>query len=126
MLARLVSPTISVLYGVLISVGLIERCSAQELLQPTAVSEALGYERCTVFGSFTIDQVVAREAKGFHLLSEPSADWGAFVAKYKTGDNIYYVDCTMPGSAGLRFGRTFYALVRGNVTIAQVFGRLFN
>src|SRR5277367_6706968 len=90
--------------SLLLIIGTITCCAAEGWpQQPVSVSIALGYKNCAVYGPFTVDQVVANEAaRGRQLDSpyqdwlgnRPFKDWHELVAQYKSGDTIYYIDCT--------------------------------
>jgi hypothetical protein len=115
--------------------------------QTVSVSVALGYKNCSVYGPFTVDQVVAREAERGRQLNwpyrdrpcrdwdelvnglcqdKPYQDWHELVAQYKPGDSIYYLDCTKEILPKFLVGQTFYALTRDNITVTRALPMNFN
>jgi cytochrome oxidase Cu insertion factor (SCO1/SenC/PrrC family) len=84
-----------------------------------AVAARLGYEGCRVSKSLTIAQVMAKDMGGNYQSSRPHPDWDALIAKYASGDKVYFIDCTGTNPSRIFVGTSQYALVRDGVVIAR-------
>ena len=69
--------------------------------------------------SLTIAQVMAKDMGGNYQSSRPHPDWDALIAKYTSGDQVYFIDCTGATPSRIQVGTSLYALVRDGVVIAR-------
>lgn len=67
----------------------------------------------------TIAQVMAKDMGGNYQSSRPHPDWDALIAKYASGDQVYFIDCRGVASSRIVVGTSLYALVRDGVVIAR-------
>jgi hypothetical protein len=83
------------------------------------VATRLGYEGCRVSKPLTIAQVMAKDMSGGNEASRAHPDWDALVAKYASGDQVYFIDCRGVDPSRIVVGTSLYALVREGVVIAR-------
>jgi hypothetical protein len=65
---------------------------------------------------------MAKDMGGNYQSSRPHPDWDALIAKYASGDQVYFIDCTGADSSRIVVGTSLYALVRDGVVIARAAG----
>jgi hypothetical protein len=84
-----------------------------------AVAARLGYEGCRVSKPLTIAQVMAKDMSGGNEAGRAHPDWDALVAKYASGDQVYFIDCRSVDPSRIVAGTSLYALVREGVVVAR-------
>jgi hypothetical protein len=103
--------------------GLCCGCSTAERAGKTeTLAVRLGYEGCRVSKPLTILQVMAKDMSGGNGASRAHPDWDALIAKYASGDEVYFIDCTGADSSHIVAGTSLYALVREGAVIARAAG----
>ena len=56
------------------------------------IAARLGYEGCRVSKPLTIGQIMAKDMSGGYEGSRAHRDWEALIAKYASGDQVYFID----------------------------------
>jgi hypothetical protein len=88
--------------------------------RPDAIAARLGYEGCKLSKPLTMLQVMARDMSGGNEATRAHPDWDELIAKYASGDRIYFIDCRKADPARIFAGTSLYALVRDGAVIARV------
>jgi hypothetical protein len=95
-------------------------CSAAAHAEkPDAVAARLGYEGCKLSKPLTMLQVMAKDMSGGNEASRSHPDWDELIAKYASGDRIYFIDCRKADPARIFAGTSLYVLVRDGAVIAR-------
>jgi hypothetical protein len=84
-----------------------------------ALAAQLGYEGCKVSKPLTKLEVMGRDMSGGNGASRAHPDWDEIVAQYKSGDQVYFVDCRRVDPSRIAAGTTLYVLVRDGAVIAR-------
>jgi hypothetical protein len=79
----------------------------------------LGYEGCRLSKPLTKADIMGRAMSGGYEQSRAHSDWDALIAKYATGDQVYFIDCRNADPSRIFAGTSLYALVRDEVVIAR-------
>lgn len=88
--------------------------------KPQTIAARLGYEGCRLSKPLTMSQVMAKDMGGGNEASRAHPDWDELISKYKTGDQVYFVDCRKADTSRIVNGTSLYVLVRDGVVIARV------
>jgi hypothetical protein len=88
--------------------------------KPDSTAARLGYEGCRLSKPLTMLQVMAKDMSGGNEANRAHPDWDELIAKYASGDRIYFIDCRKADPARIFAGTSLYALVRDGVVIARV------
>jgi hypothetical protein len=64
-------------------------------------------------------EVMGKDMSGGNEASRAHPDWDALIAKYASGDQVYFIDCRKVDPSRIVVGTSLYALVRGGVVIAR-------
>jgi hypothetical protein len=84
-----------------------------------SVAGRLGYEGCRMSKPLTYAQVMAKDMSGGNEASRAHPDWDVLIAKYASGDQVYFIDCGKVDSSRIVAGTSLYVLVRDGVVIAR-------
>ena len=84
-----------------------------------ALAAQLGYEGCKVSKPLTKLEIMARDMSGGNGASRAHPDWDEIIAQYKSGDQVYFVDCRRVDPSRIVAGTSLYVLVRGGAVIAR-------
>jgi hypothetical protein len=84
-----------------------------------ALAAQLGYEGCKVSKPLSKLEIMARDMSGVNGASRAHPDWDEIVAQYKSGDQVYWVDCRRVDPSRLVAGTSLYVLVRDGAVIAR-------
>jgi hypothetical protein len=71
-------------------------------------------------------QVMAKDMSGGNGANRAHPDWDALIAKYASGDQVYFIDCTGADSARIIAGTSLYSLVRDGVIIARAVDTIYD
>ena len=86
------------------------------------IAARLGYAGCRLSKPLTMAQVMAKDMSGGNGANRAHPDWDALIAKYASGDEVYFIDCTGADSSRIVVGTSLYALVRDGAVIALAAG----
>ena len=88
--------------------------------EPEAIAAHVGYEGCRLSKPLTMLQVMAKDMGGGNEASRAHPDWDELISKYKSADQVYFVDCRKADTSRIVNGTSLYVLVREGVVIARV------
>jgi hypothetical protein len=107
--------------------GLCCGCStASRAEKGEIIARRLGYEGCRLSKPLTMAQVMAKDMSGGYEASRAHPDWDELIAKYASGDVIYFIDCRKVDPTRIVAGISLYALVRDGVVIARAGDTMHN
>ncbi len=86
------------------------------------VAARLGFDGCKLSKPLKIAEVMAKDMSGGNGASRAYPDWDELIAKYKSSDEVYFVDCRRVDASNILAGTSLYVLVRDGVVIARVAG----
>jgi hypothetical protein len=87
-----------------------------------AIAARLGHDGCRLSKPLTIAQVMAKDMSGGNEANRAHPDWDELIAKYASGDRVYFIDCRRAGPARIFAGTSLYVLVRDGAVIARASG----
>jgi hypothetical protein len=83
------------------------------------IAAHLGYEGCKLSKPLTMLQVMAKDMSGGNGANRAHPDWDELIAKYASGDQIYFIDCRKADPTRIFAGTSLYVLVRDGTVIAR-------
>jgi hypothetical protein len=80
----------------------------------------LGYEGCKVSQPLSMLEVMGKDMSGGNEANRAHPDWDDLIAKHKSGDQVYFIDCRRVDPSRIVAGTSLYVLVREGAVIARV------
>jgi hypothetical protein len=79
----------------------------------------LGYEGCKISQPLSMLEVMGKDMSGGNGANRAHPDWDELIAKHKSGDQVYFVDCNRVDPSHIVAGTSLYVLVRDGAVIAR-------